>query len=98
MGLYINPENQTREQFLIKEGVFIGDKNLPTWEELRKEFPNDLPVCLVDNVAFTAAAIIYSKLEMMEFQCTNSLPKRWFLVPISKLIEQLPQLPQFIED
>lgn len=46
---------------------------------------NLIPVCLVDNGPFTAAAVIFSKQEAMAFAASDGRPKKWFLVPITAL-------------
>jgi len=81
MGYYVNPKNETKEQFLNKHGIrFSG-----TW----KDVPEDsLPVILIDNGIFTAAGIAYQESEFKVFTDPfDSRPKEVFIVPIEKLKE-----------
>jgi hypothetical protein len=59
MGYYVNLPTETKEAFLASHGT-------PTSQNIRwEEVPEgSLPVLLVDNGAFTAAAILYSKKEL----------------------------------
>lgn len=83
MGYYINPRNESKENFLEREGERITSKI--EWEDMSKF---KLPVCLVDNGYFTAAAIGYSKEEWEVFSKNpNDLrPKSFWIVPIDKLL------------
>lgn len=81
MGCYINPQNETKESFLEREGLKLEK---PTWTN-NKDF---LPVCLIDNGAFTAAGICFSEAEMKNFTDPNDFRnKKWYMVEISKLME-----------
>lgn len=84
MGYYINPRNQTKEQFLLEKGVPISSYNLQYFD-----FRSDkLPVCLVDNVIFTAAGILYNQKEIQAFTDPyDSRPKEFFLVKRSDLVD-----------
>lgn len=50
-----------------------------------------VPVCVVDNGAFEAAAIAFDVKELEEFATSpdhgDKRPQQWFLVPIVKAIE-----------
>jgi len=76
MGCYINPTNgQTKEQWLAehsdgpsttgKAGIIVNDY---------------YPVCLVDNGAFTAAAVCYNNREIETFKRDDGRRKAWFQV------------------
>lgn len=83
MGIYVNPENQTKEEWLISHGTEIHDRAV-TSKDITKD---TLPVCLVDNGPFTAAAVAYSLKEIIAFQNPLDLrPKTWLLVPIEDLL------------
>jgi len=82
MGMYINPENGTKEEWLAKNAAVAGP-SAPIWEELPD---GHLPVCLVDNGPFRAAEIAYSKEELMAFNLSDDhRPKVWFIVKKEKL-------------
>lgn len=78
MGFYINPPNGfPKELFLVEHGTPI---NQPSGDF---DFvgSDSLPVCWVDNGAFTAAGICYSKRELQAFTVPgDNRPKQWFLV------------------
>ena len=80
MGFYINPPEGTKEQWLEKHG-----------EQTRGPAGSHrsgtaVLVCLVDNGAFAAAAICYSKRELEAFTYASDMrPKQWFWVEEQKL-------------
>lgn len=80
MGLYVNPVDETKEQFLALEGTEL------TSTPVNHRVDNQLVVCLVQNVVFSAAAVAYSQLELCRFVSPDDIrPRRWFLVPIDRL-------------
>ena len=75
MGAYINPTNgMSKEDWLDKYGVSILGQDAKITEVA-------LPVCLVDNGPFTAAAIAYDERELNDFKNdgTDRL-KLWYMV------------------
>ena len=83
MGCYIDPKNETKEQFLKREGeeIKVFGSNLYIQD-------NFYPVCLVNNGQFTAAAICWNEEEFKRFTRPEDLrPKVWFLVSFDKLRE-----------
>jgi len=83
MGYYINPVNMSKEEWLIKNGHIIG-----SLAPSRNEYDDQMAVVLVDNYAFTAAAIAYSQMELEEFASPHDKrPKCWYWVP-KKLLEE----------
>lgn len=84
MGCYVNPRNMDKADWLQANGVITGQEPTPITD-------THLPVCLVDNGMFTAAAVAYSPRELAEFTRTDD-PRRklWFTVPIEKLREAAP--------
>lgn len=87
MGYYINPPVVSKETWLIENGVHISET------EAHAVFDEgvDLPVCLVDNCMFTAAAVAYDVREFEAFSMPDDdRPKYWFRVPREKLIEFYP--------
>lgn len=77
MGCYINPVDQSKEDWLKDNGVSI-----PGPVPITK---THLPVCLVDNVLFTAAGIGYCNAETDYFAKPDGRAKKWFQVPRVKL-------------
>lgn len=76
MGYYINPPVGEKERFLQDYGMEVKSAVLS-----RHDFKSDyLPVCLVDNGFFTAAAIAYCKDELCRFLNPDGRPKKWYLV------------------
>lgn len=78
MGSYINPPHVSKEQFLEAHGIEITQDEAAAFD-----FGNGdkvLPVVLVDNGPFTAAAIAYSPGELAEFTKPDRRPRKWFLV------------------
>lgn len=75
MGYYINPPNMSKEAFLQKHGKVISAN------EVNDQFNGEaLPVCLVNNEGFTAAAIAYDPREANEFLRNDGRRKQWFVV------------------
>lgn len=104
MGAYVNPSNMSKEDWLKRYGKLVGAVSslpldglcVPTYES----YPvNELPVILVDNGPFTAAAIAYSKEEYLEFvdpmdgrnRGVFSVPKD-LLYEVSNLENYLPKV------
>lgn len=81
MGCYVNPPSQDKEEWLDKNCVSIGLRPGPITE-------SELPVCLVDNGLFKAAAVAYSERELKVFSDpTDARRKVWYQVPIERLLE-----------
>ena len=92
MGFYINPENESKEEFLRKNGKLISQDEFET--HLFTEEDTEIPVCLVDNGFFTAAGIAYSPRELQAFtRPSDDRPKRFYLCDISKVLE-VSDLPE----
>lgn len=77
MGYYVNPEDESKERFLVRVGQPISQG-----QALIFDFTSDyLPVCLVDNGLFTAAGIAYNREEVVAFtRPDDHRPKLWFKV------------------
>ena len=78
MGMYINPADTSKEDWLVQHGektatpCAISDTHLP--------------VCLVSNGFFNAAAVAYSPSELAEFSRPGDRrPKVWYKVSIADL-------------
>lgn len=94
MGVYVNPQDETKEVYLEREGVEIGETDVETWFDViwanDADHKNRLPVCLVENMMFTAAAVCYCQGEIDEFTASpidDPRPRKWYSVPIEKLKE-----------
>lgn len=77
MGYYINPPNMSKDDFLASEGTEITTEEAAAFDYSDTD---TLPVCLVDNGLFTAAAIAYNKQERDYFLEPDPRAMRWFLV------------------
>lgn len=89
MGFYINPKDSTKEDWLNANGRRIPASN--AMETIKGG--TEMPVCLIDNFAFQAAAIGFSEGEVHYFLNDNSgRPKQWWAVPNEKIYEAEPAL------
>jgi hypothetical protein len=79
MGLYINPVNETKEEFLNREGTPAQ----PEWPS----DPDKVLVCWIENQMFTAAAVIFDHDELREFTQPDTRPRLWYTVPKQSLSE-----------
>jgi hypothetical protein len=81
MGAYIDPPNESKEDFLIREGEH--KHSAPPY----KDIPKDKKlVILINNGPFTAAAIAFNAEEYDNFiKRQDSRPKRFYLVETEKL-------------
>lgn len=86
MGYYINPREETKEEWLAKHGKITTLAALKEW----KQYHVALPVCLVDNVGFSAAGICINEQELINFSRPwDTRSKVWYLVEKSLLKEWL---------
>jgi len=87
MGIYINPSNTSKEIWLETHSKPMQGNTLYTvireYDEIRKK--KLIPICLVDNGPFTAAAVIQSKEQAVAFASFDGRQKQWFLVPLTAL-------------
>lgn len=86
MGYYINPRDLSKEDWLRGHGTPIQ----PSWARHFNYQGDDLPVCLVRNAGFSAAAIGYCNSETEEFLRDDGRVKKWYSVPKEKLREFYP--------
>lgn len=88
MGLYINPRNETKEEFLVRLGQIITHEEAKTYPYPKDG--SDMLVCLVDNGSFTAAGIADFPAERDRFiDGAAGRPTTWFLVPKEHLTPYL---------
>jgi hypothetical protein len=86
MGVYINPTNgQSKEGWLASFCESVIPYASISYSELRSK--GLVPVCLVDNVIFSAAAVCFSEQETREFGMEDGRKKYWYLVPLKSLKE-----------
>lgn len=79
MGFYLNPSEQTKEDFLQEHGVKIEAPFWPTRDDVAL-------VCWIDNGPFAAAGVAYSEAEMKEFNDPSDPRFRiWYLVAWEKI-------------
>lgn len=81
MGLYINPPDIAKEEWLMSKGT-----PLPGAPTLHKE-GTKFAVCLVNNGPFTAAGVCFSQRELEEFTSNDGRSKLWFSVEEKNLRE-----------
>ncbi len=95
MGIYLNPPTCSKEDWLKENADEQAPQFAPAW-------PTDetiLPICLVDNGSFTAAAICYDEREMAAFNTVrDTRRKQWFYAKIDKLIGNSGELKFYRED
>lgn len=83
MGCYVNPSNESKEEFLMREGEVLP--GAPASIDIKS---GKIPVCLVNNSIFSAAAVAYSEGELHSFADPNDLREKvWFLVEKTKLLD-----------
>jgi len=72
MGCYIHPPTMDKEDWLNEHGIpFLA---APPITETH------VPVCLVDNGPFTAAAVGFNRDEVEAFSREDGRPKIWFSI------------------
>jgi hypothetical protein len=104
MGIYINPENMEKEDYLEKFGTSLDTKELDNLNNFLFEIENTLPVCLVNNGFFTAAGVAFDKREFQVFNNPEDIRlKKWYLMDIDKIKEAISKedleiLEKYIKD
>lgn len=95
MGYYVNPiAGREKEAFLYDECEECS-LLVPTFEEYSKD--DCLPVILIDNGAFKAAGIAFSKQEFEAFtRIDDRRPKVFFRVKIEKLLQHSDLSPLLV--
>jgi hypothetical protein len=90
MGCYVNPKESTKEAWLDgnakQRGVIVGGKSsIPPYSS----FPEGMmPVVLVDNGPFTAAAVAYCEAEYQEFtDLSDHRPRVIFEAKVEDLLK-----------
>jgi hypothetical protein len=86
MGVYVNPQDMSKEDWLALHGQILLDP--PKWEDIEE---GKLPVCLVQNAFFSAAGIAFSESELACFSNpSDPRPRSWFMVSIKDLEKVSP--------
>lgn len=87
MGIYINPPDQEKEEWLADNAIAeLPLKNA----ELDADYKVTFPVCLVDNGPFTAAGVADTPTELGAFTGVSDVrPKRFFIVHVDKLTDKI---------
>lgn len=94
MGAYINPTDTTKEKWLTENAI---RKDFPP-VNLKYLLPDYLPVVLVDNGSFTAAAIAYSQQELEAFlNVKDPRSKKWYLASVADLHTVSPELQHYLD-
>ncbi|TRZ78249.1 hypothetical protein D4R87_01115 [bacterium] len=84
MGFYVNPENESKESFLKREGILVPNSPRITWDSVSKGY---LPVVLMNNGFCTAAGIAYHQDELDVFtKLDDDRPREIYMVKIEKLL------------
>ncbi len=84
MGCYINPETESREEFLAREGKEFPNPVTPE--------PDEVLICLVNNGPLTAAALVYNDRELEAFtQPDDFRPRSWYTVKKDRLLSLHPE-------
>lgn len=94
MGSYINPVNQSKEDWLRSNA-----KPAETVPQSINEVPEHLPVCLVDNRMFTAAGIAFDDRELEAFTYPDGRHKTWYWASKEKLLDpNVSDLAYYLKD
>lgn len=88
MGIYLDPKDKSKEQFLADAGVRIHADHAGSI----LASGTHLPVCLVDNGGWTAAAVVYDELELARISDAHGRQVEWWSVPRARLFEAAPEL------
>jgi len=97
MGIYINPEHESIEDWLHNNSSMLLE---PPQSSFYKDALADknLFVCLVDNGHFTAAAVAFSENELKDFLRPDGRLKNWFLVSIENVLTTNPEIKEYLKD
>lgn len=97
MGIYINPQKGTKEEWLEINATLISEESFVTH---KPGLAGLFTVCLVDNVAlgFTAAAVAFSEEEARRFADPfDGRPRKYYLTSLMNLGDGCIPKPYFDE-
>lgn len=98
MGCYINPKYIDKDKWLIRNGEWISDvdssESPPVYKGLCRE--NKLPVVLVDNGLFYAAAVCYDEEEYNSFVLPPDPRPRTIFIVDKELLRSVADNPERI--
>lgn len=99
MGAYVNPPNQSKEEWLEENGVQISRGAAKRISNNIEDGPTEeLAVCLVDNGPFKAAGICFEPREFEAFsQPDDHRPKKWFKANIEDLKKVSGELKRYMK-
>lgn len=96
MGCYLDPDNESKEAYLEREGREVeSDYISNNYKDIKQK--GSLPVVLVDNGNFTAAGIAYTEREFERFVRYDNRPKRFFIVSIERLSKDVPIVKEYLK-
>ncbi|QNA89300.1 hypothetical protein G4G28_14000 [Massilia sp. Dwa41.01b] len=91
MGCYIEPKDQTKEEWLAARGRPITEAQAG---QIKFFMAKELPVVLIDNGSFRAAGVAYDAYTYEEFCYPDGRHKQWFMVKTEDL-KQVCALEKF---
>ena len=98
MGIYLNPENETKEQYLKREGTEFPMNIARKMGFIAFVQMGFVPVVWVDNGPFTAVGVTYCQAEFDTFLAPEDPRKRiLYLVPIAVIEKEVPEITELIE-
>lgn len=92
MGLYVNPRDMEKEEWLEKNCT-LKSRQAIGWEFLTDDH---LIVCLIYNGLFTAAGVAYDSEEYKRFADNDGRPKEWFMVNKELLKKVCPDYGNYV--
>jgi len=86
MGCYIEPKDQTKEEFLIAKGRLVTEEEA---SKVTYHYTNtELLVVLISNGGFNAAGIVFDEYEYENFTYPEDYRRRqWYMVKTADLYE-----------
>ncbi len=88
MGIYLNPEDKDKESWLQENATEVSEQAIKLdYNNLIKN--KEIPIVLMNMDNFSAAGICHKKSEFDYFSQKITQLKRFYVVPLSKLKEEL---------